>query len=224
MDTLSQNARSCSSTCRSSTAGGTTVGGLSWRRGTTSLRIILIGIGRGSLAGAATTTLSTFGAVTEVQRALIWLSGSVYHADWTGVGILALWLAVPMALALVSSRHLDLIRVGDTAAHGLGQRVNLVRALMIVLCTLISGAAVAIAGLIGFVGIIVPHAIRLCVGPSYRRILPLSVILGAPFLCLADLLARTVLSPAEIPIGVVTAIAGAPFFLYLLRRNRVLAT
>ncbi|MDE0805224.1 MAG: iron chelate uptake ABC transporter family permease subunit, partial [Acidimicrobiales bacterium] len=98
------------------------------------------------------------------------------------------------------------------------------RLVVVSAATLATAAAVAVSGLIGFVGIVVPHAVRLRVGPSYRRILPLSLILGAPFLCLADLLARTLLSPAEIPIGVITAVAGAPFFLYLLRRSRVQPT
>ncbi|MGX1309586.1 iron complex transport system permease protein [Amorphus suaedae] len=194
--------------------------GLSWRSGTTSLRIILIGIGLGALAGAATTTLSTFGAITDVQRALIWLSGSVYHADWAGVGILALWLALPLALTVASVRQLDLVRLGDDAAHGLGQRVNLVRALMIVLCTLISGAAVAVAGLIGFVGLIAPHVARRLVGPMHARVLPVSALIGALLVAAADFLGRTALGSVQLPAGVVTALIGAPFFGFLLWRHR----
>lgn len=194
--------------------------GLSWRNGTASLRIILIGIGLGSLAGAATTTLSTFGAIADVQRALIWLAGSVYHADWAGVGTLALWLFLPLTLALVSSRQLDLIRLGDVTAHGLGQRVNLVRALLILLCTLISGAAVAVAGLIGFIGLIAPHMARRLVGPMHAQVLPVSALIGALLVVAADLLGRTALGPVELPAGVVTALIGAPFFGILLWRHR----
>ncbi|MEJ8476552.1 FecCD family ABC transporter permease [Roseibium algae] len=193
---------------------------LSWRNGTASLRIILIGIGLSSLAGAASTVLSTYGAITDVQRALIWLSGSVYHADWTYVRTLALWLVGPVTLTLFSLRQLDLICFGDAVAHGLGQRVNLVRVLMISLCTLISGAAVAAAGLIGFVGLIAPHIARRLVGPGHRRILPVSALIGAVLVMAADLLGRTVIAPSQLPAGLVTALIGAPFFGYLLWKHR----
>jgi len=201
----------------------TAIYGLSWRNGTTSLRIILIGIGLGSMAGAATTMLSAFGAIMDVQRALIWLSGSVYHADWTGVQMLALWLVLPLLLTFMSSRQLDLIRLGDTPAHSLGQRVNLVRALMIVLCTLISGAAVAAAGLIGFIGLVAPHLARRLVGPTHARVLPVSALIGALLVPSADFLGRTVMAPAQLPAGIVTALIGAPFFGFLLWRHRNVA-
>ena len=193
---------------------------LSWRNGATSLRIILIGIGLSSLAGAATTSLSTFGAIDEVQRSLIWLAGSVHHADWNNVHMLALWLVAPAALTCMSSRQLDLIRLGDPVAHGLGQRVNLVRALMIALCALISGAAISAAGLIGFVGLVAPHMARRLVGPLHSNVLPVSALIGAVIVAAADLLGRTVITPAQLPAGVVTALIGAPFFGYLLWRQR----
>ncbi len=195
---------------------------LSWRNGgTTSLRIILIGIGLSALAGAATTFLTVFGEIRDVQRAMIWLAGSVYHANWTGVQVLALWLVAPLALALLSSRELDLIRFGDNAAQSLGQRVNLIRALMILLCTLLSGATVAAAGLIGFVGLVAPHMARRLVGPAHARLIPVSALIGASLVMAADLVGRTVLAPAQLPAGIVTALIGAPFFAYLLwgRRN-----
>jgi iron complex transport system permease protein len=194
--------------------------GLSWRNGTSSLRIILIGIGLSSLAGAITTTLSAFGSIMDVQRALIWLAGSVYHADWPGVRLLVLWLFAPVALALMSFRQLDLIGLGDPVARGLGQRADLVRALMIVLCTLISGAAVAAAGLIGFVGLVAPHLARRLVGPMHGKLLPVSALIGALLVLCADLLGRTVMAPAQLPAGLVVALIGAPFFGYLLWRHR----
>jgi iron complex transport system permease protein len=110
--------------------------------------------------------------------------------------------------------------IGDEEATSVGVRAERVRLVVIVAATLGTAAAVSVSGLIGFVGIIVPHTIRLLAGPSYRRILPLSVLFGAGFLILADLLARTILSPAEIPLGVVTAFLGAPFFLVVLRQAR----
>lgn len=195
---------------------------LSWRNGgTSSLRIILIGIGLSALGGAATTFLTAFGEIDDVQRAMLWLAGSVYRANWTTVQVLALWLVAPLALALLSSRELDLIRFGDNAAQSLGQRVNLIRALMILLCTLISGAAVAAAGLIGFVGLVAPHMARRLVGPAHARLIPVSVLIGAALVVAADLAGRTIIAPAQLPAGIVTALIGAPFFAYLLwgRRN-----
>lgn len=193
---------------------------LSWRKGTTSLRIILIGIGLSALAGAATTFMTAFGDIYDVQRAMIWLAGSVYHADWDGVRLLAVWLAAPLALTLLSWRELDLIRFGDSAAQSLGQRVNLVRGLMILLCALLSGAAVAAAGLIGFVGLVAPHMARRLVGPCHARLIPISALTGAALVMAADLAGRTIIAPAQLPAGLVTALVGAPFFAYLLWRQR----
>ncbi|MBN9668888.1 FecCD family ABC transporter permease [Roseibium aggregatum] len=193
---------------------------LSWRNGTSSLRIVLIGIGLGSLAGAATTTLTAFGAITDVQRALIWLTGSVYHADWHDVRMLALWLFPPFVLTFASFRQLDLVRFGDTAALGLGQRVDLVRAMMIVLCALISGAAVAATGLIAFIGLVAPHLARRLVGPMHAKVLPVCALVGALLVPAADFLGRAVLAPVQVPAGIVTALIGAPFFGFLLWRHR----
>lgn len=193
---------------------------LSCRQGTSSLRIVLIGIGLGSLCGAATTLLTAFGEIGDVQRAMIWLAGSVYEASHEKVQILGLWLIIPLALAWLSSRELDVIRFGDYAAQSLGQRVNRVRALMILLCTLITGAAVASAGLIGFVGLIAPHIARRLVGPAHVRIFPVAALIGAMLVSAGDLAGRLVIAPAQIPAGIVTALIGAPFFAYLLWGHR----
>lgn len=193
---------------------------LSWRSGTSSLRIILIGIGLGSLAGAATTFLTAFGEIGDVQRAMIWLAGSVYEANHTKVQILALWLIIPLCLAWLFSRDLDVIRFGDYAAQSLGQKVDLIRAFMILLCTLITGAAVASAGLIGFVGLMAPHIARRLVGPYHGRIFPVAAMIGAVLVSSGDLAGRLIIAPAQIPAGIVTALIGAPFFAYLLWRQR----
>jgi len=197
---------------------------LSWHNGgTSSLRIILIGIGLSALTGAATTFLTAFGEIGDVQRAMIWLAGSVYHADWPAVQGLAFWLVAPLALTWMSSRELDLIRFGDQAARSLGQRIDAVRALMIVLCTLLSGAAVAAAGLIGFIGLVAPHIARRIVGPAHARLIPVSALIGAILVMAADLAGRTVIAPVQLPAGIVTALIGAPFFGYLLWGRRHVA-
>lgn len=194
--------------------------GLAWRAGTSSLRIILIGIGLSSLATAGTTFLSAFGDIGDVQRAMVWLAGSVYDANMVKVRLLALWLIVPVALAFLGARELDLIRFGDNSARSLGQPVDLVRGLMIVLVTLLSGAAVAVSGLIGFVGLVAPHIARRLVGASHARILPVAALVGACLVVAADLLGRIILPPAQLPAGIVTGLVGAPYFAYLLWRRR----
>ncbi len=189
---------------------------LAWRSGTSSLRIILIGIGLSALATAFTTLLSAFGDIGDVQRAMIWLAGSVYDASMVKVRLLALWLIVPVALALVFARELDLIRFGDLSARSLGQPVDLVRGLMIVLVTVLSGAAVAACGLIGFVGLIAPHMARRLVGGAHARLLPVAALIGACLVVAADLAGRIILPPVQLPAGIVTGLLGAPFFAYLL--------
>lgn len=148
-----------------------------------------------------------------------WLLGRFNVAGWTQVRLLAPFALVTITVVVGAARRLDVLGLGDDEARSLGIDPDRVRRVVVLAATLGTAAAVSVSGLIGFVGIIVPHAVRLVVGPSYRRILPLSAILGGAFLCLADLVARTALSPAEIPIGVVTAIIGAPFFLIVMRTS-----
>jgi iron complex transport system permease protein len=156
-----------------------------------------------------------------IRDVYAWLLGRFNTAGWDEVAMLAPIAAVTLGVLVGVARHLDLLALGDDEAQSLGVRPARLRLIVVVAATLATAAAVSVSGLIAFVGIVVPHAIRLRSGPSYRRILPLSVFGGAAFLCLADLGARTVLAPAEIPIGVLTAIVGAPFFLMLLRTSRV---
>lgn len=193
---------------------------LAWRGGTTSLRLILIGIGLGSVAMAGTTLVSTLGDIRDVQRALIWLAGSVHHAHWMGVQLLALWLAPALALVMLATRELDLIGLGDLPARGLGQRVDLIRGMMVLLCTAMAGAAVSAAGLIGFVGLIAPHAARRLVGPSHARLIPITALLGGALVMAADFTGRSIAAPLQLPAGLFTALIGAPFFAYLLWGRR----
>jgi iron complex transport system permease protein len=193
---------------------------LSWRNGTSSLRIVLIGISLGALASAGSSFLIAFADVADVQRLMIWLAGSVYAANWETVRLLIGWLVVPVALAYLSARQLDLLRFGDDIASGLGQRVNLSRAFLILLCTAISGATVAACGLIGFIGLIAPHIARKLAGPAHARSVPTSALLGGLLLMAADLVARTVIAPVQLPAGIATALIGAPFLGYLLWGRR----
>ncbi len=177
----------------------------------------------GVTVAAFLTAIQTFvqqQRVETIQDVYSWLLGRLETAGWRDVLIVLPYVAVSAAVILVHRRLLDVLRVGEDEAAALGVHVERVRLLVIVAATLGTAAAVAVSGLIGFVGIIVPHAIRLAVGASYRVVLPLSIVAGAGFLVFADVLAKTVLSPAELPIGVVTAFFGAPFFAIVLRTAR----
>jgi iron complex transport system permease protein len=162
--------------------------------------------------------------VDTVQEVYSWILGRLTTAGWREVLIMLPYAALSSVVLVLYGRRLDVLAVGDEEAASLGIDVRRVRLVVIVAATVGTAAAVAVSGLIGFVGIIVPHTVRLLVGGSYRAVLPLSLLCGAGFLVLADVIARTVLAPAELPIGVVTAFFGAPFFALVLRRSRVTAT
>lgn len=193
---------------------------LSWRQGTTSLRIILVGVGLSALAGAAASFVSTFGEVESVQRAMLWLAGSLQDSRWGKVEVLGLWLILPVAIVLVSARELNLIAFGDDVAKGLGQKVNLVRGLMVLATAAISGAAVAAAGLIAFVGLAAPHIARRLVGHRHEILIPAAALCGAILVVGADVLSRYLFSPAYLPVGLMTGFLGAPFFAWLLWKKR----
>jgi iron complex transport system permease protein len=155
-----------------------------------------------------------------LQSVYAWLLGGFDGADWHDVVLVTPYVVVSSAVLLLHRRVLDVLSLGDDEAASLGLNVRRARLLIVVAATAGTAAAVAVSGLIGFVGIIVPHTIRLLVSTSYRAIVPLSLVVGAGFLVLADVIARTVMSPSELPIGVVTAFFGAPFFAVVLRGSR----
>jgi len=188
--------------------------------GRSGASLILAGVAVAALF-AALQTLLLQRDDEAIRDVYAWLLGRFNTASWDELALLAPFAAVTLSVLVGSSRRLDVLALGDDEAQSLGVHPVRLRLLVVVTATLATAAAVAVSGLIAFVGIVVPHAIRLRTGPSYRRILPLCVFGGATFLCLADLGARTLLAPAEIPIGVLTAIVGAPFFLLLLRTSRV---
>lgn len=179
------------------------------------------------LAGVAVasflTALQTFFQQREtdtLQEVYAWILGRLATGGWGEVRLVLPYLIVSGAVLLMHRRLLDVMSVGDAEVEGLGLRAQRVRFAVVTAATLATAAAVAVSGLIGFVGIIVPHTIRLAFGVSYKIVLPLSMLFGASFMIAADLLARTMMSPAELPIGVVTAFFGAPFFIMVLRANR----
>jgi cobalamin transport system permease protein len=179
--------------------------------------LLLAGIAAASFLTAVQTLVLQRSAEQDVQTVYNWLLGSMSGATWQQVLSILPYSAVSTVVVLLHGRHLDVLAVGDEEARALGTNPAAVRLIVVAACSLAAASAVAVSGLIGFVGIIIPHVARRLAGPGYRSVLPLSLLIGAGFLILADTLARTVLSPAELPIGVVTAVVGAPAFIWILR-------
>jgi len=179
------------------------------------------------LAGVAVTALATAVQTFVLQRhtdvvrqVYSWILGRLSSATWGDVRLVLPYVVASSAVLFLHRRLLDIMRVGDDEATALGASVNRVRIVVVIAATLGTSAVVAVSGLIGFVGIIVPHAVRLLAGASYRVIVPLSLLVGASFLIIADIPGRVLQNPSETPIGVVTAFLGAPFFLLLLRTKQ----
>ena len=181
--------------------------------------VVLAGVAVAALLTAVQTYLQQQ-HTQDLQQVYSWILGRLTLASWSDVTLILPYAAVAAALLLAHRRLLDVLRVGEVEASSLGVDIARVRLTVVIAATLGTAAAVAVSGLIGFVGIIIPHTVRLMGGASYRIVLPVSMIGGAAFLVLADVAARTAQSPAEVPIGVITALAGAPFFLFVLRSRR----
>lgn len=194
--------------------------GLSWNGGSSPIRLILVGIGVSAIATAFTSLMITFGNIYEVSQALVWLTGSVYGRTWEHIQALLPWLVVFVPLSFFCARELNILNLGDQVARGLGSSVEWQRGFLLLISVALAGASVATAGTIGFVGLMAPHLARQLVGTSYEGLMPTAALVGGLIVALADLLGRSLFAPTELPCGVVTAAVGAPYFLYLLYRNR----
>lgn len=194
--------------------------GLARMGGTTpTTTLILAGVAVSALAVSATSYLM-LAHQRDTISVLSWLLGGFNNSGWNKMWFIAPYAVPAAAIIFLHGRLLNVMQLDEQQAQQLGVDVERTRLIVLVASSLATAAAVSVAGIIGFVGLIVPHAVRLLLGPDYRRLLPLAAILGASFLILADLAARTAISPGELPVGVITAFLGAPFFLYLLRRQR----
>ena len=187
--------------------------------GTPLVTLILAGVAIGSLTSAVT-GLIMIRSDPDLRPVLSWLLGGFITSQWKHSVMILPYLVPSLVVVLAYSRILNVLHLGEEHAQQLGVNVERTKIVLIAAATLGTAAAVSVSGLIGFVGIVAPHAVRLIWGSDYRFLLPMASIMGAAFLILADLVARTVVSPGELPVGVVTAFCGAPFFLYLLRRAR----
>jgi len=181
-------------------------------------RLILSGVALGALLSAIVSYL-TITSGEKIHGIMFWLMGSFSLSQWSEVRYALPAVIIGVTVILIYARSLNLIQLGEEQAQQLGINVEKLKIILLGAATLITAAAVSFVGIIGFVGIIIPHIVRLIWGPDYRFLLPLSVLAGGVFLILTDVVARTVMAPSGIPVGVFTAACGAPFFLYLLRRR-----
>ena len=187
--------------------------------------LLLAGVALSAFMAAIISAIILFTSDLQAQREMLfWLAGGLGASTWTDIRISAPLVLIGIAVAVIFSRDLNLLMVSEDEAKALGVRVVLTRNLLLLAASLITGAAVAFSGAIAFVGLIAPHTLRLLIGADHRALIPLSAIGGGIFLLAADTLARVAIAPAEIPVGVVTALVGAPFFVLLLARNKARAS
>ena len=193
---------------------------LSRRRGRVATgTLLLTGIALGSLAASVTSFFLVMGG--EDQRTILfWLMGSFSASRWDHIIMMLPYVTIGLGVVLVFSRDINVLLLGDEQAAQLGINVEKVKVILLIASSCLAASAVAVSGVIGFVGLIVPHLVRLVVGPDYRILTPLAAITGGLLLIVADTAARTLMAPAEMPIGIITTVLGGPFFLYLLHRQR----
>jgi iron complex transport system permease protein len=181
--------------------------------------LLLSGVVVGSFAGALMSAIMVLSDAPGVRNAFLWLLGGFGTASWEALSVFTAYAAIPLALLFFHARSLDLIALGDEPAHHLGADVDRIRRLVYLSTALLTAASVATCGIIGFVGLVVPHAVRTMFRPLHRSLLPLVFLLGGCFLVLADVVSRTAVRPLELPVGVITALIGVPLFALLLRRT-----
>ena len=191
---------------------------LAWKDGIRPIRVILAGVAVSAFLGAGISALLIFYS-DKVHGALLWMVGGLSARSWQHVEILLPYSIAGTVLTFLAARHLNILQLGDEVAKGLGLRVNLVRTFLTANAALLAASAVCVVGLLGFVGLIVPHTARLILGSDYRTLLPGAALLGAAVVTISDTFARTIFAPTELPVGILMAMLGAPFFLYLLRKE-----
>ena len=191
---------------------------LAWKDGIRPIRVILAGVAVSAFLGAGISALLIFYS-DKVHGALLWMVGGLSARSWQHVEILLPYSIAGTLATFLAARHMNVLQLGDEVAKGLGLRVNLVRTILTAVAALLAASAVCVVGLLGFVGLIVPHTARLILGSDYRILLPGAALLGAAVVTISDTFARTIFAPTELPVGILMAMLGAPFFLYLLRRE-----
>ena len=191
---------------------------LAWKNGIQPIRIILAGVAVSAFLSAGISSMLIFYS-DRVHGALMWMVGGLSARSWADVTVIAPYAAIGFVLAFGGAYYLNVLTLGDDMAKGLGLNVEKARVALTAIAALLAASAVSVAGLLGFVGLIVPHIVRLLVGNDYRYIIPGSAILGMAVVTLSDTVARLLFAPIELPVGIIMAFLGAPFFLFLLRRE-----
>ena len=191
---------------------------LAWKNGIKPVRIILAGVAVSAFLSAGISGLMIFYS-DRVHGALMWMVGGLAARSWPHVSIILPYAIIGLVLALASASYLNILQLGDEMARGLGVNVEVTRIIMTAIAALLAASAVSVVGLLGFVGLVVPHAARLLIGSDYRYLLPAAALLGVAIVTLSDTFARVIFAPIELPVGIIMAFLGAPFFLFLLRRE-----
>lgn len=193
---------------------------VAWKGGTSPVRLVLAGVIVSAIAGSLQTAIFFLaGDLSVVQNAMAWTVGSLTGADWRQVRMIAPWTCLSAILGLAAARQLDVLMLGDGTARGLGMNVERTRFLLSALAIAAAGSAVSVAGLVGFVGLIVPHVVRALVGSLHRPLLVGCLFAGPALMVSADTAARLIANPVQVPVGIVTGLLGGTFFLYLMRRR-----
>ena len=191
---------------------------LAWKKGITAVRIILAGVAVNSMLGGASSMISILNT-DSLAGVLNWMNGNLGKKSWDEVKLMLLYTAVGLMLSMPMAKSCNLLALGDKNAKSLGVNPSLQRVLISVVAVFLAGISTAYAGVIGFIGLVVPHVARLLMGSDHKVLIPFSAILGSLVLVMADTLGRTVTAPYEIPVGVIMSVLGGPFFLYLLRKG-----
>ncbi|MCB5239549.1 FecCD family ABC transporter permease [Niallia circulans] len=191
-----------------------------WDKGASPVKIVLAGVAMNALLGAMTNGVMVLYS-DRIQSVIGWLSGGLNGRGWYHVEIIFPYAILMLLLSFFTIKPMNILILGDDSAKLLGQNVEWIRLVIILLASFLAGIAVSVAGLIGFVGLVVPHMIRLLIGEDYRYLLPYSIVGGAVLVVLADTVARTAFDPIELPVGILLAALGAPFFIILLRKRRI---
>ncbi|GAA0117529.1 FecCD family ABC transporter permease [Clostridium senegalense] len=192
---------------------------LAWKNGIQPMRVVLAGVAVSAVLGAGISALMVFFS-ERVHGAIMFMNGGLSAKSWPQVYMILPYTIVGIILAFLMAERLNILVLGDDAARGLGINVEFVRFELVVIAAMLAASAVSVVGLLSFVGLVIPHTVRLILGSNYKYLIPGSAFLGAAIVVFCDTLGRTIFAPIEIPVGIIMALLGAPFFLYLLRRQR----
>ncbi len=204
---------------------GVFVGAMGWKRGGFwPDRLLLAGVGLGFLFSAILMLIMTLSSDEGLRRATLWIFGDLSMTDWAFIPYGTIFILAGLLLSLSRAKALNALILGDELSHSLGFSPRRERLILFISIGLMTSASVSLGGMVGFIGLLIPHIGRFIIGPDSRGLIPLSALGGGVLLCIADLIGRSIIAPVELPAGIITAIIGAPYFLYLLRRRDILGT